>query len=78
MSSSTIITVIASQRLFHRRASRCSTIGQVTTTMVVAQIVAAMNGRTIQNAAMRSAPMHTMLSRICVRSRRGGLGIAAS
>ncbi len=74
-----IIEAAARLRMFNRR--RCIRIsnGHVTTTIVVAQIPAAKNGRTIQSAAAINTPMQSTPSSVRVRSRgRSVMGVPAT
>ncbi len=69
-----IIEAAARLRLLNSR--RCIRIskGHVTTTIVVAQIPAATNGRAIHSAAAINTPMHSTPSSVRVRSRRSVMG----
>jgi hypothetical protein len=65
----TIIATIARARLLHSLACIRSITCQVTTTIIVAQMIDAMNGRRIQKAATIRPPRKSTPSRVAVRSR---------
>ena len=72
-SSATIIAVTASQRLPQSRACAATISGQVDTTIIVAQMVAARNGRRIQNVAKIIPPRNSTARTMRARSSRGGV-----
>src|SRR5688500_9048998 len=68
-SRTTDITVTASQRRPPLRRCAHSIIGQVATTIIVAQMIAPRNGCRIQNEAAISPPMNSTVSTMRVSSR---------
>ena len=69
-SSAAVRTVVAIQRLPQKTACSMRRIGQVVTTIIVAQIVAARNGRRIQSDATMRPPMMRVARTVRVRSPR--------
>ena len=68
---SRLITSTARLRRPHSRASNQRSIGQVDTTIIVAQMVGAMKGRSTHSVATISTPMKSTPSVVRVRSRWG-------
>ena len=76
-SSAAVMTVAASQRLPQRRDWSFRKIGQVVTTIIADQTVAARNGRRIQIEATMRPPMMRTARTVRVRSRRRSCSIAS-
>ena len=68
-SKTAIIAAMASERRFHNRAWNHSSTGHVATTIMVAQIAAARNGRKIHSDATISAPRKIAPRSVRVSSR---------